>query len=66
MHTFKGNETVFIAHGDLSGDVTIKRGKKEIDIPGVDLIAFIAEHVRNEKISRLEQAEDMEVLMGDF
>ncbi len=67
MHTFKTDDdkTVFNFNSDFSGDVIIKRNGKTVNVPGRDLLALIAEHIRREKISRLENASDMQVLMGD-
>lgn len=65
MHTFSGPEgTVFHSNSDLSGDVAIhpRDSLGRCDIPGADLIAFVANYVRNESIAWLEQAEDKEVL----
>jgi hypothetical protein len=74
MHTFKTgdapHETAFHFNSDLSGDVSIRRSlgeivSKELTIPAEHLLAFVAEFIRREKIARLEEASDMQILMGD-
>lgn len=56
------SDTAFTFNSDLSGDVGIRKGKNRISIPGSVLIDFVAEYVRNEKISALEQASTSELL----
>lgn len=71
---------MFIANGDLSGDVTIRIPKPEVvdadptrtnffadecysvDIPGEDLLSFVANHIRNTRIRKLESMTDEEIL----
>ena len=70
MHTLitgrgEANLTVFNYNSDLSGDVIIQHGSKKIALPAAHLLEFVAEFVRREKISRMEVASDMQVLMGD-
>lgn len=72
---FKGPEgTLFNYNADLSGNVQIfiprnrmeitdRDGSGYVNIPGKDLLAFVAEYIRMEKISALENA-DMRSLFG--
>ena len=70
MHHFSGTKTVFNFNSDLSGDVLIHNPdtelgwdeQTELAIPGEDLLAFIANFVRNARISQLEQCSDSEIL----
>lgn len=63
MHTFKSkNDVIFHHNQDLSGEVIIIRGKKEIAIEGDDLLDFVAQYVAGEKIAELEQMETTEIL----
>lgn len=43
-------------------DVEIVAGKKRLTVPGWALLAFVAEHVRNERMRKLENAKTAEVL----
>ena len=67
MHTREIGSTLFHFNADLSGAVMIvKRDKgksfESLEVPGEDLIRFIAEWVANQKISELEDMEPHEVL----
>ena len=65
MHAVTHGNTTFHYNSDLSGDVHIihkRSGREDAYIPGEALIAFIAHHVRNQRISALEDASDAEVL----
>ena len=65
MHTFTHGNTTFHYNSDLSGDVHIihkRSGREDAYIPGEALLAFIAEYVRRQRISTLEEAGDAEVL----
>lgn len=65
MHTFSHDNTTFHYNSDLSGDVHIIHegsGREDAYIPGEALLAFVAHHVRNQRISALEDASDAEVL----
>lgn len=65
MHTTEGTKYRFFHNGDYSGDVKAmnKETKEEIEIPFEDLKRLVANWVMTEKISRLEQAEDDELLL---
>lgn len=62
MHTQRVNDTLFLYNSDLSGVVVIQRGDDEIEVPSEDLLSFVAEHVRSERMSALEQASFRELL----
>lgn len=66
MHTFTGEKATFHFSSDMSGDVqiVIRRGQDfdSLHVPGVDLIAFVAEYVRSQMISAVEQMSVHEVL----
>jgi hypothetical protein len=38
----------------MSGDITIVTGKGELDVNGDDIIEFVIEHIKREKISQFE------------
>jgi len=63
MHTFipPGKRCVFNFNSDLSGNVLIRVSDREIEVPGDDLLGFIANYVRNRRISQLEQATAEEI-----
>jgi hypothetical protein len=57
--------TRFMFNGDMSGDVTIYRNENDVldfMVPGKDLIEFIADYVRREKITELENATIAQIL----
>lgn len=61
-HTLETNGVVFNFNADLSGVVSIAINDKMLDVPGDALLAFIANYVRYERISELEQMDSHEVL----
>lgn len=60
MHAFQHITGVtFNYNSDMSGDVIVmKDGKIIAEISGVAILAFVANIVRNEKISRIESTID--------
>lgn len=66
MHTFDGKSCRIHFNSDMSGDIHIwdKDSDKEIKVDGQDILDFVANHVRNEKISKLEQMGTREILGG--
>lgn len=76
MHSFTGdNGTIFHHNTDMSGDVFIIRkvydadgqavGESErIDVPGDDLMDFIASVVRRRMVCRIEDMTTEEILRG--
>ena len=69
-HTFEAFSGFTRIHynSDLSGRVTIVQqgqdGKpiREVEIPGADLLAFVAHHVRNNKITALHKQTNEAIL----
>jgi hypothetical protein len=65
-HTTNHGGTRFIHNGDYSGEVEIQHSDQEaVWVPFSDLLQFVADYVRQEKIAKLEQASGREVLLGD-
>jgi len=64
MHTFEGNKTRIHYNSDMSGDCIIfnKEDKQEIRVSCEDILDFVANYVRIQKISKLEQMETKDVL----
>ena len=64
MHTFSGKKTIIYYNSDMSGDCIIfnKETKQEVKVPCDDITEFVAERVRNKKISKLEQMDSKEIL----
>lgn len=60
--TYSVGITTFIFNSDFSGDVVIRDGDRELNVPVTDLVGFVAEYVRRTKISQLEDASDADVL----
>lgn len=63
MHTTEGKKYRYFHNGDFSGDIDVadkKTGNTVIKIPFEDFKLLVAEYVRIEKISRLEQREDQD------
>lgn len=52
--TMKVNKTVFIHNGDLSGDVEIRNENGSLKVNGDDIVGFVLEYIRDEKIKKLE------------
>jgi len=62
MHT-KQYKTLAIHHnGDYSGDIFITIDGQEIRLPFEDIKSFIADYVRDLRITSLEQADADEIL----
>jgi hypothetical protein len=53
-HTSILNKTTFNFNSDMSGDITIKNDKGELEVDGKDLIQFIVNYLKKEKIRYLE------------
>ena len=63
MITVKTKTAYFISDSKLSGDVIIM-GKEngEVRVSGLDLLHFVADKVRTEKIEELEQMSAKQIL----
>ena len=62
MRTVVTEETKFHFNSDLSGEVTIQNKHGEFQVSGPDLLTFAAEHVRSQRIARLERLGTSELL----
>lgn len=64
MHSFHGKTCTIHFDADMSGDVCIVdlKNNTEVRVSGNDILDFVAEYVRGEKISQLEQMSSKEVL----
>lgn len=65
MHTFNGKETIIHYDSDVATGRVIIRNKHydlELSVSGEDIIDFVSEYVRSQKISKLEQMNSKEVL----
>ncbi|MEK7562033.1 MAG: hypothetical protein AAB541_04190 [Patescibacteria group bacterium] len=62
-----GGQITFFHNSDLSGDVTIVSKSAEgivngeLDVPGEAIVEFVAEYVKKQRISQIEDAEPTEV-----
>ena len=57
MHTFEGKSCRIHHNNDISGEVHIcdKNSDKELVIDAHDILDFVADYVRSERIGMLEQ-----------
>lgn len=63
MHSFQGPDgTSFSFNSDLSGLVVIHTCNHVLEVSGTDLLHFIAEYVRSERIGAVSDASVDEVL----
>ena len=64
MQTFHGKEITIHYNSDMSGNCQIidRKTNTEIAVPCEDLIDFVAEYVRHQKIGKLEQMDSKELL----
>lgn len=64
MHTFERKSCRIHFNSDMSGDIHIcdKDSNREIKVVGRDILDFVANYVRSERISKLEQMETKDVL----
>jgi hypothetical protein len=62
MHSFHGDNVVIHHNSDYSGEVIICQDDKEIRMNAGDLIDFVAEYVRREKIKKLETSDSKTIL----
>lgn len=64
MHTFTGNKILIHYNSDMSGDCFIldKKTKQKMEIPCEDILDFVADFIRNQRIDKLEQMETKDIL----
>lgn len=65
-HSYNMGLFTFVCNSDLSGEVRIynQKTKERMEVDGRSILDFVAEHIRREKISRLEQMSTEEILHG--
>lgn len=66
MHTFEGKTCRIHHNSDLSGEIIINPydgGDLEIRVDAQDILDFVADYVKSEKIARIEQMGTKEVLI---
>lgn len=65
MHTTEGTKYRFFHNGDYSGDIQVmnKDTNQIVEIPFIDLKRLVSSWVLLEKTTKLEQAEDDEILL---
>ncbi len=59
-HSYIYEKTTFIGNSDLSGDITIKNNKGELNVNGNDILDFIIEHLKREAIANIESSSNDE------
>lgn len=64
MHTFEGKSCRIHHNSDMSGEAHIcdKNSDKELVIEAQDILNFVADYVRRERIGSLEQMNTDEIL----
>lgn len=64
MHTFEGKSCRIHHNSDMSGEVHIcdKYSDKELVIDAQDILDFVADYVRSERIGMLEQMSTESIL----
>ncbi len=63
MHSFHGDNVVIHHNGDYSGECIIRQENQEIRMNTSDLLDFVAEYVRSQKIGQLEQMSSEDLLL---
>ena len=61
MHHSKVNDTQFNYNSDMSGKVIITVDNQEMKVEGKDLIEFVLDRLRDEKIGQLEQMDEKQL-----
>ena len=64
MHTFKGKSCRIHYNSDMSGEVHIcdKKSDKELVVDAQDILDFVADYIRLERIGMLEQMSTESIL----
>lgn len=64
MHTFNGSKARIHFNSDMSGDCEIieKESGTSIKIPCEDILDFVADYVRSQRIGSLEQISNKDIL----
>lgn len=63
-HVHEESNVRFFHNGDFSGDVIIKHGETEVFVPYAALLSLVAEQIRQERISEIEQADTETLVFG--
>ena len=68
MHTYESNGFLFHHNSDMGGDVIIvnKNNGEELEVDGQAILDFVANYIRNEKIAKLENSTNKEILEGRY
>lgn len=69
MNTYEGTSCIINHNSDMSGDIIIKSKTpdekgiySEVSVLGKDILKFVAEYVRNQKITKAENASWKKIL----
>lgn len=63
MHSFHGKTCTIHFDADMSGEVhIIDQNNNEAKVSGNDILDFVAEYIRREKISNIERMSTKEIL----
>ena len=64
MRTFNGKKTTIHYNSDMSGNCIIfnKETEQEVEVPCEDILDFVADYVRSQKIGKLEQIDSKKIL----
>lgn len=64
MHTYEIDGVLFHYNSDMSGNVLIvnKNSKEELEVNGEAILSFIANYIRDRKVSRLDNMTTKEIL----
>lgn len=64
MHTYEIDGILFHYNSDMSGNVLIvnKNSKEELEVNGEAILSFIANYIRDRKVSRLDNMTTKEIL----
>ena len=61
-HTTKKGNTIFIHNGSYKGNVNISNSTSEIDIEFDELLDFVVDYIKQEKIAEVEQMNTSELI----
>jgi hypothetical protein len=61
MHSMNCGDTVFVFHGDHSGNVTIRRNEQVMEVPFKDLLALVGGAIKTNLTAKLENIDPWEV-----
>lgn len=64
MHTFEGKSCRIHHNSDMSGKIHIcdKNSDKQLEVEGQDILDFVADYIRTERIGTLEQMSTESIL----